>query len=105
MFLAEHAPSISDIVAEIVSGDPIIQRCMARGFINYSKLARSIQPLVSQLLGKEVSVDSIKKVLIRYSSKIGREAQIRRGVLEVLAKLSIKVRTDIVITTLSVVCP
>ncbi|MEM0247851.1 MAG: hypothetical protein QXT53_01910, partial [Ignisphaera sp.] len=79
-------PSISDVVADVVSSDPIIQQCMARGFINYSKLAKNIQPLVSQLLGKEVSTDSIKMALIRYSNKIGRETQIRRDVLEVLAK-------------------
>ncbi|MEL9941072.1 MAG: ACT domain-containing protein [Ignisphaera sp.] len=93
-------PSISDVVADVVSGDPIIQQCMARGFINYSKLAKNIQPLVSQLLGKEVSTDSIKMALIRYSNKIGRETQIRRDVLEVLAKSSIEIRTDIVIITL-----
>ena len=93
-------PSISNAVTEVVSGDPVIQQCMARGFTNYSKLARSIQPLVSQLLGREVSVDSVKMALIRYSSRISREAQVRREVLEVLAKSSVEVRTDIVIITL-----
>ncbi|MDK6029157.1 ACT domain-containing protein [Ignisphaera sp. 4213-co] len=92
--------SVSDIVTDVVSSDPIIQQCIGRGIVNYSKLAKMLHPIISQLLGKEVSVDSIKMALIRYSSKAGRERQVRREVLEVLARSSIEIRTDITIVTL-----
>ena len=91
--------TVSATVEEVVSSDPILQQCIARGIVNYSKLAKALQPIVSQLLGRNVSVDSIKMALIRYSSRVSWEKQQRREVLEVIAKSSVEIRTDITIIT------
>jgi aspartokinase len=90
-------PSISQVVTEVVAGDPILRQCVARGIVNYRKLAKLLQPMVSQVLGMDVSVDAIKVALLRFSSKIGKEGGVRREVLDVIAKSSVELRTDITI--------
>jgi aspartokinase len=90
-------PSISQVVTEVVTGDPILRQCVARGIVNYRKLAKLLQPMVSQVLGMDVSVDAIKVALLRSSSKIGEEKGVRREVLDVIAKSSVELRTDITI--------
>jgi aspartokinase len=80
-----------------VAGDPILRQCVARGIVNYRKLAKLLQPMVSQVLGKDVSVDAIKVALLRSSSKIGEEKGVRREVLDIIAKSSVELRTDITI--------
>jgi aspartokinase len=80
-----------------VAGDPILRQCVARGIVNYRKLAKLLQPMISQVLGKDVSVDAIKVALLRSSSKIGEEKGVRREVLDVIAKSSVELRTDITI--------
>jgi aspartokinase len=80
-----------------VAGDPILRQCVARGIVNYRKLAKLLQPMISQVLGKDVSVDAIKVALLRSSSKIGEEKGVRREVLDIIAKSSVELRTDITI--------
>jgi len=89
--------SISQVVVEVVSGDPALRQCIARGIVNYRKLAKALQPMVSQILGKEVSVDTIKVALLRSSSRVGEERSVRREVLDVIARSSVELRTDITI--------
>jgi len=89
--------SISQVVTEVVAGDPILRQCVARGIVNYRKLAKLLQPMISQVLGKDVSVDAIKVALLRSSSKIGEEKGVRREVLDIIAKSSVELRTDITI--------
>jgi len=89
--------SISQVVVEVVSGDPALRQCIARGIVNYRKLAKTLQPIVSQILGKEVSVDTIKVALLRSSSRVGEERSVRREVLDVIARSSVELRTDITI--------
>ena len=89
--------SISQTAIDIVSSDPILRQCIARGIVNYRKLAKLIQPMVSQIVGKEVSVDVIKVALIRYANRFVEEANTRRDVLEIIANSSVEVRTDITI--------
>ena len=89
--------SISQVVTEVVTSDPTLRQCVARGIVNYRKLAKLLQPMISQVLGKDVSVDAIKVALLRSSSKIGEEKGVRREVLDVIAKSSVELRTDITI--------
>lgn len=92
--------SVSQAVAEVILGDPIIRQCMARRVVNYRKLARTLQPAVSRILGKDVSVDAIKIALLRFSKSLGEERGVRREVLEILARSSVELRTDITIVIL-----
>jgi len=89
--------SVSQAVAEVLMGDPVLRQCIARRVVNYRRLARVLQPAVSRVLGREVPVDTIKVALLRYSRTVGEEGGVRREVLEVLARSSVELRTDITI--------
>jgi len=67
----------------------MLKQCMSRGIVNYRKLAKLLQPMISQMLGREVSVDVIKIALIRSAAKICSEGDVKREVLEVLARVKL----------------
>ncbi len=93
--------SISQTVYEIVSGDPILQQCMAREIVNFTRLARKLKPVVSQIVGRDVPIESIKMALIRYAYRLIEERHIfGKEVLAILAKSSIELRTGITIITI-----
>lgn len=89
--------SVSQAVTEVVSGDPILRQCVVRGIVNYRKLAKMLQPMVSQILGKEIPIDTIKVALLRYTSRVGGEKSVKKEVLDVIARSSVELRTDITI--------
>lgn len=93
--------SISHIVKEIVSSDPSTFQCILNDIVNYTKLSKKLKPLVSEAIGHDVSVDTIKMALIRFAEKIFKEFNIlKRDVAQVLAKSSIEIRTGITIVTI-----
>jgi len=89
--------SVSQAVTEVVSGDPILRQCVVRGIVNYRKLAKMLQPMVSQILGKEIPIDTIKVALLRYTSRVSGEKSVKKEVLDVIARSSVELRTDITI--------
>lgn len=93
--------SISQVVKEVVVSDPCTLQCILNDIVNYSKLSRRIAPLVSEFVGRNVSMDTIKMALIRFADKAVKEfSLIKRDVVEVLARSSIEIRTGITILTL-----
>jgi predicted amino acid-binding ACT domain protein len=93
--------STSQMVYEIISGDPILQQCIARDIINFTKLAKKLKPIVSQILGHDASIESIKMALIRYAYRLVEEGYtIGKEVLAILARSSIELRTGITIITI-----
>uniref|UniRef100_A0A7C2ZPR5 ACT domain-containing protein n=1 Tax=Ignisphaera aggregans TaxID=334771 RepID=A0A7C2ZPR5_9CREN len=93
--------SVSQIVREIVLSDPCTLQCILNDIVNYTKLSKKITPLVNELAGHSVNIDTVKMALIRFANKAMREfSLLRRDVAEVLAKSSIEIRTGISIITL-----
>jgi len=93
--------SISQMVKEIVLGDPTLFYCIANDIVNYSKLAKKLKPIISDYLGQEVSNEAIKMALIRLVEKIKVEGiPTRAEVLDIIARSSVEVRTGITIITL-----
>lgn len=93
--------TISQTVKEIVLSDPCLLQCILNGVINYTKLSKKISPLVSEMIGHEISIDTIKIALIRFASKALRDFTIlRKDIAQVLAKSSIEIKTGITIITL-----
>ncbi|MCS7111336.1 MAG: ACT domain-containing protein [Ignisphaera sp.] len=93
--------SISQTVYEVVSGDPILQQCISREIVNFTRLARKLKPLVSQVVGRDVPIESIKMALIRYAYKLMDERRTySKEVLAILAKSSVELRMGISITTI-----
>jgi hypothetical protein len=92
--------SLAEIVRSIVDSDPELRACLARGVVNYSELARKLKPLVEEASGLPASVEAVKTALIRYARKL-REAGTTPGrrLLEILARSSLELRTNIVVAT------
>ncbi|RLG77885.1 MAG: hypothetical protein DRO12_00885 [Thermoprotei archaeon] len=93
--------SISQIVKEVVTSDPCTLQCIINDIVNYSKLSRRIATLVSELVGRDVSIDTIKMALIRFADKAIKEfSLLKRDVVDILARSSIEIRTGITVLTL-----
>ncbi|MEM3926649.1 MAG: ACT domain-containing protein [Desulfurococcaceae archaeon] len=89
---------ISQYVNEILAGDPVLQQCIKRGIVNYSKLARNLRNALTQAMGSDVSENAVKMALIRYAEKAKSEKRVLvKGVLEILAKSNIEVKSGITI--------
>ncbi len=95
--------TVSQVVEEIISGDPILRISIERGIVNYTRLAQKLRPAISRALGKEVSLDSVKMALIRYADRVrGREYRVEEDVLKVLSRSTVEVRTGISIITVRI---
>lgn len=93
--------SISQIIKETVLSDPCTLQCMLNGIVNYTKLSKKLAPLISEIVGRNVPVDTIKMALIRFADKALKEfSTIRRDIILILAKSSIEIRTGITIITI-----
>jgi hypothetical protein len=93
--------SISQVVKEIVTSDPCTLHCILIDIVNYSKLSRRIAPIINELVGREVPLDTIKMALIRFADKAIKEfSLVKRDVIDILARSSIEIRTGITIITL-----
>ncbi|MEM3267857.1 MAG: hypothetical protein QXR69_04125, partial [Conexivisphaerales archaeon] len=61
--------SVSDIVEELISSNPCISYLIGEGIVNYSSLAKLLQPAVNDLSNSEVRVNTIVQSLRRAASK------------------------------------
>ncbi len=94
--------SIANVVRTVVDSLPHIRACLSERIVNFSELARRMKPLVESVLGRPVSVDSIKVALIRYSEALKKSMQKKIEVLEVLARSALEVRTGISVLTVRI---
>lgn len=86
--------TVSQCVEEILVSQSFIEEALSRRIINYSALAEDLQPLISQMLRKQVQTGAIMMALRRYSSPAGVSNSIR--VKESLRRLGdITVRSNI----------
>lgn len=93
--------SISQVVKETILSDPCTLQCVLNDIVNYTKLSKKLTPLVSEIVGRSVPIDTVKMALIRFASRALREFSVlKRDVIQVLAKSSIEIRTGITIITL-----
>ena len=90
---------ISEAVRKIIDSDPCMQEALAAKVVSYSELARRIHPMVERLVGEEVSVNSIKIALTRYTPPQARERAPRRRVLDLLARSSLELRSSVAVVT------
>ncbi|MEB3861678.1 MAG: ACT domain-containing protein [Desulfurococcales archaeon] len=90
---------ISEAVRKIIDSDPCMQEALAARVISYSELARRIHPMVERLIGDQVSVNSIKIALTRYTPPQSRGRAPRRRVLDLLARSSLELRSSVAVVT------
>lgn len=102
--MEQGSGSVSEAVRRVIEANPSLQECLMSGIVNYSELARKLQPLLINILGRPVSIDAVKMALIRYADRVGKGKLTEFGtrVLEVLARSELEIRTGIAVATFSI---
>ena len=62
--------TITSCVQEIISSRPFLEEALARELINFSALAKDLNPTISEMLRKPVKDGAIMMALRRYDSPI-----------------------------------
>ncbi len=93
--------SVAEAVKKLIDADPSLKECLEAGIINYTRMAKKLKPMIEKILEKEVSVEAIKASLIRYSKTTSRPKW-RPGVLRILARSVLEIRTGISAVTVRI---
>lgn len=95
--------SVARLVREVLTSDPALYKCLEMGIVNYSRVASRLRPVLSKLMGRVVSEESIKMALIRLRSKAGEtHAFHKKEVLRVLSQSRVEVKTGVVIVIMGI---
>jgi len=83
--------SISKIVQHLIENEPPIQDALARGYGNYSAIARILKPKVEEIYGRKVGIagviTAVKRVRVAYTP--------RTEYRKIVAESRINLRTDV----------
>jgi hypothetical protein len=83
--------SISKTIQHLIENDPPIQDALARGYGNYSAIARILKPKVEEIHGKKVSLEGIITAVKRASATYAPKTEYQR----IVAESRISLRTDV----------
>jgi len=87
--------SITDAVFDVLAELYFLRLAFKYNLVNYSALARHIQPLVSRKLGKPVGLAAIIIAVQRYSKQLEKE-KVDNALFAALAECKVALRTDLV---------
>jgi len=87
------AASISRIVQELIDKDISIQHALEKGYGNYSAIARMLKPMVEEMLGRKVKLESVITAVKR--ARITYKSAYHLDVTSVIADSTINLRTDV----------
>jgi len=87
------AASISRIVQELIDKDLPIQHALEKGYGNYSAIARILKPIVEEMLGRKVKLESVITAVKR--ARITYKPAYHLDVTSVIADSTINLRTDV----------
>jgi aspartokinase len=90
--LASNEKSITEAVREVVSSDLSFQDSLQRDYCNISALSRIIKPQIDNMLGRNISIESIVTALKR--SRYDYNIQ-EKPIASILAASTITVNTDV----------
>ena len=83
--------SISKIVQYLIDNDPSIQDALARGYGNYSAIARLLKPIVEEIYGRKIGIagliTAVKRARVAYTPKMEYQ--------KIVAESKISLRTDV----------
>jgi aspartokinase len=87
------AISISRIVQDLIDKDISIQHALEKGYGNYSAIARILKPMVEEMLGKKVKLESVITAVKR--ARVTYKPAYHLDVTSVIADSTINLRTDV----------
>ena len=82
--------TVAEVVGRVVKSSPFLEEGFSRGIVNYSALARELQPQVKEILLKDVSEAAILMALKRLAGKIGSRRQAREQLLNEIGELTVR---------------
>ncbi|MFC1801269.1 hypothetical protein ACFLZB_02305 [Nanoarchaeota archaeon] len=91
--------SINKAVEELLKNRPFINDSFRLGIVNYSGLARYLEPLLKEKLDKKINSEAVIMAVKRYGEKVSGEA-VSSQVLNVLANCDLRLKGDVVELTL-----
>ena len=92
--------SVQRSVENIIMNRPCILEAIKLGIINFSGLARLIEPEVRERVGRKVTLASIKMALFRYYEFMReREKRLEKDIQNLLAKSTLQLISDIIVIT------
>ena len=91
--------SVSDAVKDVISELTFLRVAIEKDLINYSALARYIQPVVSEKLGVTPSIDAIIVAIRRNCDAIKSQKNV--SVVDVIGTSKVILRTDMAMVSLS----
>ena len=83
--------SISKIVQYLIDDDPSIQDALARGYGNYSAIARLLKPLVEEIYGRKVGIAGLITAVKRARGTYTPTTEYQK----IVAESKISLRTDV----------
>jgi len=87
------ATSISRIIQDLIDKDISIQHALEKGYGNYSAIARMLKPMVEEMLGKKVKLESVITAVKR--ARVTYKPAYHLDVTSVIADSTINLRTDV----------
>ena len=88
------------ILRKVLNRHPSILDAIKLRIVNYTEVARFLRREIELEMGKRVSVDAIRMGLMRYLEKLTSHMRLYEDkVMEILAKSSIELKSDIVVAT------
>jgi len=83
--------SISKVVQHLIENDPPIQDALARGYGNYSAIARILKPKVEEIYGRKVGIAGLITAVKRVRAAYTPRTEYRK----IVAESRINLRTDV----------
>ena len=82
--------TIAQIIEDQIKKSPFLEEALVKGIINYSSLARKLQPIVEKKLVKNVKEGAIVMALKRVSSRLKGTLPKSENILEGLGDITIR---------------
>jgi hypothetical protein len=93
--------SISKIVRKLVDAHPSLFDGLKNRLINFTAAAKLLKPEIEKFLGIEVSLESIKMALIRYSEEVSKEKHVfENNIKKVVSNTTLQLRNEVVVLTI-----
>lgn len=93
--------SISKLVKKVVDNHPTISDCLKNKLLNYTSTAKLIKPEIEKITGSEVSLESVKMALIRYSDEVSKDRSLHdEKIRKVIAETTLQLRNEVVVLTI-----
>lgn len=93
--------SISKTVRKIVGNHPSLFDALKNKLLNYTSAAKFLKPEIEKYLGAQVSLESIKMALIRYTEEVSKQKiSFENNVKKLISNTTLQLKNEVVVLTI-----